>query len=178
MSRSRLLSSRLPPKQEAFAHAFIATEGNATAAYRQAYSADSMSQGTIEVEASRLANHPKVSLRIVELLEDAFAAESLTPEWVIRKLREEAQDDGPGSSHSARVRALENLAKFQGMLVDRQDVSVAHSIETPSLDALTDAEIDALLDSVAARRKTVEGEVVIEGDTRSLEGDESEDTGA
>ncbi len=126
-------------------------------------------RGPSRLEASRLRKHPKVSVRIEDLLEDALAAEPLTPEWVIRKLREEAQDHGPGSSHSARVRALEILVKFQGLLVDRQDVNVAHSIETPSLDALGAADIDALLTNVEAGRKALEGSVVVDGEDQDLD---------
>src|SRR5687768_7981852 len=56
----------LTAKQDAFAMAYVEC-GNASEAYRRAYSAGHMTAGAIEVEASRLRNNPKVALRIGDL---------------------------------------------------------------------------------------------------------------
>lgn len=56
----------LTPKQEAFAQAFVSL-GDASAAYRHAYSVGRMSAKTVNEEASKLLHHPKVSPRIDEL---------------------------------------------------------------------------------------------------------------
>jgi len=53
----------LTQRQEAFCLAFVET-GNASEAYRRAYNAQNMSADAVNVEASRLVNNPKVSLRV------------------------------------------------------------------------------------------------------------------
>ena len=53
-------------KQEKFCNYYVES-GNASDAYRRAYSCKGKSDNTIWVESSRLANNPKVALRISEL---------------------------------------------------------------------------------------------------------------
>ncbi len=43
--------------------------------------------------------------------------------WIIERLRMEAEFDGPGASHSARVNALEKLGKSLGMFTDKVEHS-------------------------------------------------------
>lgn len=57
---------RLSIKQENFCNYYLES-GNASDAYRRAYSCKGKSDNAIWVEASRLANNPKVALRISEL---------------------------------------------------------------------------------------------------------------
>ncbi len=60
------MQNRLTQKQEPFALKVI--DGlSLSDAYRQFYRAKKMKSPTIYVEASRLATHPKVALRIQEL---------------------------------------------------------------------------------------------------------------
>ncbi|MFK4840098.1 hypothetical protein ACI1UE_10580 [Lactococcus petauri] len=58
---------RLTAKQEAFAFAVGYENKSYTEAYRDNYSTKKMTDRAIWIEASKLANHPKVSLRIDEL---------------------------------------------------------------------------------------------------------------
>lgn len=53
----------LTPKQEAFVLVYLET-GNASAAYRRSYNAESMTEEAINVEASRLLKNPKIALRL------------------------------------------------------------------------------------------------------------------
>ena len=69
----------LTAKQEAFA-VEVAKGSNATAAYRKAYDAEEMSDAAINVAASRLVHHAKVSLRIAELRAPALAKAELSVE--------------------------------------------------------------------------------------------------
>jgi phage terminase small subunit len=58
--------TKLTIKQEAFAKAYIET-GNASEAYRRAYSAKNFSDNALAVQASKTLKHPKVVLRIADL---------------------------------------------------------------------------------------------------------------
>ncbi len=57
---------KLTPKQESFCMAYLET-GNASEAYRQAYSAEKMTPKTVNETASKLLASPKVSARVEEL---------------------------------------------------------------------------------------------------------------
>lgn len=56
-------------KQESFAH-YIVEGKNQTEAYKMAFDAENMKDESIYVEASRMANSPKVALRIKQLKEE------------------------------------------------------------------------------------------------------------
>ena len=59
-------ADRLTPKEDAFCLAYIET-GNASEAYRRAYSAKKMKPATIHVRASELLDNGKVTVRLAEL---------------------------------------------------------------------------------------------------------------
>lgn len=56
----------LTPKQESFCNYYVES-GNASEAYRRAYSCDRMKDTTIHVKASELLNNGKIAVRIREL---------------------------------------------------------------------------------------------------------------
>lgn len=56
----------LTPKQEKFCQLYIEL-GNASEAYRQAYNCSKMTEKTVNEEAIRLLNNPKITPRIEEL---------------------------------------------------------------------------------------------------------------
>lgn len=74
----------MTPKQEAFALAYVET-GNASEAYRRAYNAEKMSERAIAVEASRLLDHPAVSLRVTSLRKEAEERTGITVDRVLRE---------------------------------------------------------------------------------------------
>lgn len=82
----------LTKKQEAFAVAYIQT-GNATEAYRRAYSAGKMSIAALNVEASRTLSHPKISLRIAALRAPALRKAELTVERTLQEVARVAYFD-------------------------------------------------------------------------------------
>ena len=71
-SSTKLRSRALTPRQRAFAHA-IASGRSASAAYREVYNAQRMSDAAVRVEASRLRHHPNVALTIGSLEADTRA---------------------------------------------------------------------------------------------------------
>lgn len=110
----------LTDKQELFAQ--LVFEGtNFSDAYRQAYTADNMSAASIHVEACKLVQHPKVSLRIDKLQRDREVEQRMQrlsrSEKVISKLEQIAMREG--DADGTQVRALELLGKSLGMWVDR-----------------------------------------------------------
>lgn len=75
----------LTPKQEAFCQAFIET-GNASAAYRRAYTTSRMKSGVITVKASELLSSGNVAVRVAELRRVLAERCEVNNEKVIREV--------------------------------------------------------------------------------------------
>ena len=113
-----MASKSLTPKQEAFALAYVET-GNASEAYRQAYTVNGKSENAVHVEASRLLANPKVSLRVNELQAGHRERHNVTIDSLTKQL-EEARALAIGEEHpSAAVSAIMGTAKLHGFLVER-----------------------------------------------------------
>lgn len=63
---------KLTPKQEAFCLAYMET-GNASEAYRMAYSAEKMKPETVSRSAKELMDNPKITTRLEELRGEAVS---------------------------------------------------------------------------------------------------------
>lgn len=115
----------LSPKQAAFCQ-FVAGGSKQTDAYISAYNVQKMSRPAASTEASKLMKIPKVKDRVDALKADSVIArraqDKLTAEWIVQKLRQEASDTNNNSS--TRVRALEILAKTEGLFSDNSTVIV------------------------------------------------------
>lgn len=106
---------RLTAKQEAFAVAYIKL-GNATAAYREAYGEGNWSEPALNVEACRLLKHPKVSLRIKELIQPVIAASELTVKRTLEHIALAAYSDPTEEiSWGDKLNALDKAMKHLGM---------------------------------------------------------------
>lgn len=77
---------KLSVKQENFCNYYIEC-GNASEAYRRAYSCSKMKEKQIWEESSKLLNSPKVSQRIKELQEELKKKSDITKEEVLKMLR-------------------------------------------------------------------------------------------
>ena len=117
------MTDKLTPKQEAFAMAYVEC-GNASNAYRMAYDVnENTSDNSISVEASKLRNNPKITLRILELQELAQERHSITVDSLtdeLEKARKTAQEAGQAS---AMVSATMGKAKLHGLLTDKAQIS-------------------------------------------------------
>lgn len=69
-------------KQEKFCNYYVES-GNASDAYRRAYSCKGKSDNTIWVESSRLANNPKIALRISELRSEMQRRSDITKDEAV-----------------------------------------------------------------------------------------------
>lgn len=113
----------LTEKQELFAQGLAEGLTNAEA-YRRAYDASAMQANTVHNEACKMAQHPKVSARVNELLAEKRAKHSMLSEKqndrVWRNVWRLAEGDNvpPAVQQSALALA----AKMAGMLTDRVEV--------------------------------------------------------
>ena len=119
--------STVTPKQAAFL-AFVVAGDNQSKAYLKAYNWKGESKSALGVEASRLMKLPHVKARYNELKSNsklvARSQQKLTKEWIISRLRSEADDSSNASS--VRVRALEILAKSERLFSDSMITVVQH----------------------------------------------------
>ena len=117
--------SKLTIKQEKFARQYVGPcDGNASAAYRAAYKVEKMSDAAVAVEATRLLQHPKVSLMVDELKALNAEAQAITIEEITGGLRRVAAAASGAGQHSAAAQALVALAKLGGLMVEKRAVSV------------------------------------------------------
>ena len=114
----------LIPKQEAFALAYVET-GNASEAYRRAYSAEKMKPASVAVNASKLLADAKVALRVQELQAKAVERHEITVDDLIRELEEArtAASNQEKPQAAAMVAATLGKAKLLGMLTDKTEVT-------------------------------------------------------
>ena len=77
--------TKLTVKQEKFCQTYIET-GNASEAYRKAYSASKMKEKQVWEEASKLLKTPKVSQRVISLREAMQKRHEITVDRIAREL--------------------------------------------------------------------------------------------
>lgn len=123
------MKQHLTKKQDLFANA-VADGHNLSDAYRHAYDAENMKPNVIHVEASRLAAHPNVALRIDEISYennvDQRMQASVRRGFVLDGLEQEALH---APTAHARVRALELLGKSVGLFGATPEVERTRTIE-------------------------------------------------
>lgn len=106
----------LTAKKEAFCRAYVANGSNGT----QAAITAGYSKKTARSQAQRLLTNVDIQKRIAELKEPINKGLAINAEYVRERLKIEAERDGEGASHSARIRALELLGKDVGMFEGRE----------------------------------------------------------
>lgn len=113
----------LTPKQESFCMAYLET-GNASEAYRRAYSAEKMKPETVNRSAKEMLDHPKITARLAELRKSTARRHRITLDDLLRELEEARaaalRCENPQSS--AAVSATMGKAKLLGL--DRPDIEL------------------------------------------------------
>ncbi|MFQ6550337.1 terminase small subunit [Aestuariibius sp. 2305UL40-4] len=105
----------LTPKQELFAHLYVET-GNAAEAYRTAYQTDPNARDAwIYVEASRLIDYPKITLRIEALRAAALKRHAFTLTQASEQLEAARQMAMQEGQAGAAVSAITSRAKLFGL---------------------------------------------------------------
>ena len=117
---------QLTPKQAAFVNALL--EGKTAAdAYRAAYACESMSQGAIWVEASRLRRSPKVSLWLRHFQRIGLEAGLVTMELHLAELARARELAIAQNQIAAGVQAEHYRGKAAGLYNDRLRLTVEPS---------------------------------------------------
>jgi phage terminase small subunit len=127
--------ANLTPKQEAFCLSYIET-GNASEAYRRAYDAKNMGGPSINVEASKLMDAPKIALRCAELSAAHVERHKFTVDDMIAQLDEDRDFARKLDTPAAAISASMGKAKVLGFLVEKVDVSAKLTIGREFLDSL------------------------------------------
>ncbi len=106
----------LTQKQENFCRSYV-EQGNASEAYRVAYSAKNMGDESVRVEAYRVISRPHVSLRIEELQAAAAKRNEITVDDLIAELEEARQValSAETPQTSAAIAGTMGKAKLLGM---------------------------------------------------------------
>jgi len=121
----------LTPMQEKFAQ-LVAGGANYSDAYREVYNVENMSGPTINTEASRLANDPKISPRIKALQEAATIATLWSREMSIKTKRQALQLALEKKDSRAIIQASESLDKQYGFEPARKvDITSSDGTMTP-----------------------------------------------
>lgn len=128
----------LTVKQETFAQAYV-EEGNASEAYRRAYSVKGKSANAVSVEACRLLENPKVALRIDELKAEHQERHNVTVDSLLQEL-EEARTTAQTSEKpqtAAMVSATMGKARILGLdkqVLEHKDREVTVVVNRPNGD--------------------------------------------
>ena len=107
-------AKRLTPKQEAFCLAYIET-GNASEAYRQAYSTSRMKPATVNSKAYELLRNGEIAARIDELKAKHAKRHEITVDDLIAELEEARQLAIDTSQSGSAVTATMGKAKLLGL---------------------------------------------------------------
>ena len=146
------------PRQAAFVGEYLIDLNASAAAVRAGYS-----QRRAQEIGYQLLHKPTVAEAIQKALAERTERVKLDADWVVCRLREEAEFTGEGSSPSARVKALELLGKHLGLFPLRGNLSL-------SLDGQLDVNHETLLEGRRVARRLILEE--IRDESAALPGDE------
>ena len=141
--------TKLTMKQRAFCDLIIKGKlGSQIECYMEVYDVALTKTGKIpkwvEVEASRLMAHPKISLSITKGFErretNAVASTTRTRSYVLEQLMKESKES---ESDSSRVRSLELLGKTCGLFSDTLEIKESRTSD--DIEHEIENKIEALL---------------------------------
>lgn len=102
------------PRQAAFIREYLIDLNATQAAIRAGYS-----EKTAYSQGQRLLKNAEIQEAVQEAQTEAAEKASITVQDVLGGLKKEAENNGEGSSHSARVAAWAHLGKHLGMFADK-----------------------------------------------------------
>jgi hypothetical protein len=137
-------------KQERFAREYIVNGGNASAAYRAAYSTQNQSETTVTRNAHAVSRNANVAAMIATLRSQALEANGVSPAQVIAMLQEDRAQakELPTPQLGVAVRVDELLGKTAGMFGDRVEVEVSIRALVAHLDGLDVGDVARLASGV------------------------------
>lgn len=133
-----MAAKKLTPKQARFAEEYL-LDLNAAAAYRRAgYKARTDHEAS--VGGSRLLANTGIKVVIAASQARRAQRSRLSQDWVLERLKVEAELTGEGAGHGARVKALELLGKHVGMWPNRLDVKHTGGVRLELVEEIVDAD--------------------------------------
>ena len=114
----------LTAQQEQFAKNIALKEMNQADAYRDAYNAENMQDGTIYTEASLLKDNPKVAKRIQELRDSLAEPEIMSAKerlkWLSGLIKSENE------STRDKLSASDQMNKMQGEYIQKVEANITY----------------------------------------------------
>ena len=137
-------------RQEHFAREYVSNQGNASAAYRAAYSTQNQSETTVTRNAHAVSRNANVAAMIATLRSQALEANGVSPAQVIAMLQEDRAQakELPTPQLGVAVRVDELLGKTAGMFGDRVEVEVSIRALVAHLDGLDVGDVARLASGV------------------------------
>ncbi|HHZ7075516.1 TPA: terminase small subunit [Morganella morganii] len=129
----------LTVKQEKFCQAYVET-GNASEAYRSAYSADKMKAATVNSKAYELLNNGEITVRVAELQQEHRTRHNITVSDLLRELEEarKAALTAETPQASAAVAATMGKARITGLDKVVIDLTADVKVENRSIKDIFD----------------------------------------
>ena len=127
MAANGEISRKLTPKQQRLIEEYLIDLNATQAAIRAGYSAKTAQQA-----GSENLSKPVIRDAIEQAMAERSKQTDVDAEYVIERLKTEAELTGNGSSHSARVAALAHLGKHLGMFIEKHNVN--HSLTTKIIE--------------------------------------------
>lgn len=127
----------LTPKQARFVDEYLLDLNATQAAIRAGYS-----ENTAKQQGARLLTNVYVSAAVQAAQAKRSQRTEVTQDYVIKRLKREANRTAKGSSHSARVQALHLLGKHIKMFADQIELTGKDGGPVRYADT-TDADLDA-----------------------------------
>lgn len=119
---------KLTAKKEAFCLAYIETN-NASEAYRRAYDASKMKDGTVHQTASRLLADVDVTARLEQLRAPVRDRAQITLESHLERLNHLSLMAEQAEQYSAAIKAEESRGKVAGLYVEKIEHSGTQTIK-------------------------------------------------
>lgn len=138
----------LTQKQEAFCLAYMET-GNASEAYRRAYSPTTKNQATINRAGKALLDNSKIATRLVELRAPVVEAAGVTLEGHLKRLADLSLAAEGEGKYAAAVAAEIARGKASGLYVEKTEITGANGGPVQSVN-MTAEKFRELARDVAA----------------------------
>lgn len=129
------MTRKLTQKQENFAQKYVEL-GNASEAYRQCYNAGNMTNEVIWVKACELLKSGSVSVRVLEIQEEARERNQVTIDSLTKELDESRKYAIELEQIPASISATMGKAKLHGLIVDKQKVDTKVNLVNDLLDTI------------------------------------------
>lgn len=140
MEKNDIENIDLTERQKLFCELYL-TNGNAT----KSASLAGYSEKTAHAQGSRLLKNPKITKYLNILRKEKAISTDIQPEHVIAMIANLA-NPASGTNHSTQLKALELLAKYFGLLVEKREVTTETTVNVHDPSNLTDKEINEMLE--------------------------------